>query len=313
MKLLKNRPRRVSWLALETVIIIGLSLKLILSLSLLLWNHPGEQPILQTTQVMAAETKPAAKQPADQQPAAKQPAAQKSTASTNEAPASSESKQYQVLLESIKARETEVIRKEQILKDRETALKVLEKQVTDRLAEVEATRQKLTEQVKRYEQLVEEQKNSVTEQKNIIAEQKNIKDNLKATRLDHLVAAYKGMKPERAGLLVSSLEDGVAVEILSAMPGKAAGQILAYVEPAKAARLTKAISERTGNVPKDEKESASEENQPSETPAPQTKQGTPPSPTPPAAPQTNPPAKPTGPTAKPPAPATAAAPKNKTQ
>ena len=43
---------------------------------------------------------------------------------------------------------------------------------------------------------------------------------------------------------MNNLEDDVAVEILSAMPGRNAGQILANVNPEKAARLTKAISER---------------------------------------------------------------------
>ncbi|MDR1677836.1 MAG: hypothetical protein LBS44_05525, partial [Deltaproteobacteria bacterium] len=60
----------------------------------------------------------------------------------------------------------------------------------------------------------------------------------------HLVTAFKGMKPEQAGVLISSMDDTVAVSILSAMPGSNAGKILAMVNPEKAARLVKSISEQ---------------------------------------------------------------------
>ena len=93
------------------------------------------------------------------------------------------------------------------------------------MVEIEAQRKKLAQMVERYQQLVEQQKI------------------LKNARIDHLVNAYKAMRPEQAGTLVNNLDDEVAVAILSAMPGRSAGQILANVNPTKAARLTKAISQ----------------------------------------------------------------------
>jgi flagellar motility protein MotE (MotC chaperone) len=121
--------------------------------------------------------------------------------------------------------------REERLKEREKALAALESDLNVRMVEIEETRKKLAELVTKQEALVDEQKI------------------LKNARIDHLVTAYKGMRPERAGSLVNSLDDDVAVLILSAMPGRNAGQILAYVDPEKAARLTKAISERKDPMP----------------------------------------------------------------
>ncbi|MEE9518082.1 MAG: hypothetical protein V3V52_13325, partial [Candidatus Adiutricales bacterium] len=53
------------------------------------------------------------------------------------------------------------------------------------------------------------------------------------------------MRAENAGKLVNSLDDYVAVRILSSMSGRAAGQIMSFVLPDKAARLTKMLSEYT--------------------------------------------------------------------
>jgi flagellar motility protein MotE (MotC chaperone) len=94
--------------------------------------------------------------------------------------------------------------------------------------------------------------NEIVEKNNaILAEQKNLREEqqkndaaLKSARVEHLVAAFKGMKPEQAGTLINSMDDQVAVAILSAMPGSNAGKILAMVNPDKAARLIKAISEQ---------------------------------------------------------------------
>lgn len=304
-----------SWLDIETVIIIGLILKLMLSVVFLVWNQSGEDMILHPTPAMAAATSPTATPTASPaagpgtKPATKPNAATPATTDTGEAPLSAEARQYLALLESLKIREAEVIRKEQYLKDRETALKTVEKEINNRLAEIEATRQKLAELVKRNEQMVERNEKLIEEQKTAIAEQKNVK----AARIEHLVAAYKSMKPERAAVLVNSLDDSVAVDILSAMPGKSAGQILALVDPVKAARLTKTISERNGGVPPtadDKAEPGTEESSTTETP---TAQGKPP------APSTTPPTKPAGPAtpaaapAKTPGPTTPTAPKAKTQ
>ncbi|MDR2947211.1 MAG: hypothetical protein LBV79_10770 [Candidatus Adiutrix sp.] len=138
---------------------------------------------------------------------------------------------------SVRAREQDLARKESMLATKEEALSSLENELNRQLAASEASRSEMESMVKRNEAILSEMK-ALREQQKVEEEQQ------KDARIEHLVIAYKGMKPEQAGALVDSLDDDVAVSILSAMPGRNAGQILAFVNPDKAARLTKAISER---------------------------------------------------------------------
>ena len=139
--------------------------------------------------------------------------------------------------QNVRAREQELARKEAMLATKEEALSSLESELNRQLAATEASRSEMEAMVKRNEAILTEMK--------ALREQQKTEDELqKDARIEHLVIAYKGMKPEQAGNLVNSLDDDVAVSILSAMPGRNAGLILGYVNPDKAARLTKAISEK---------------------------------------------------------------------
>jgi flagellar motility protein MotE (MotC chaperone) len=199
--------------SLEIVLIGVLSLKLIATAGFLLFFSPEENP---TAFVAAAHAQEQAGQPT--------PVAQAEPQAPGTAPPP-----RPVTSEALKLKKKALEKREARLREKEKALNLLEKQIESRLAEIEETRRKLAELVKRQEELVEEQK-----------VQRN-------ARIEHLVAAYKGMRPEMAANLVDSMEDGVAVDILSAMPGRNAGQILAHVNPKKAARLTKAIALRRSN------------------------------------------------------------------
>jgi flagellar motility protein MotE (MotC chaperone) len=229
--------------SLETVLLAGLFVKLILTAAFLLaYQAPG--PLFSfKSEAWAEEAKDKKKAPAEtkapeaakEQPAkdAKAPVekdkkAPEAAPTAPPAPTVDETltKQYQSMIEALKAREAELVRREQRLKERENALDILQKQVDERLTAIEATRKKLDDLVAKQEDLTQKQKV------------------MKDQRIEHLVTAYKGMRPEKAGALVNNLEDEVAVQILSAMPGRNAGQILAFVNPEKAARLTKSISER---------------------------------------------------------------------
>lgn len=139
--------------------------------------------------------------------------------------------------QSVRAREQELARKEAMLATKEEALSSLESELNRQLAATEASRGEMEAMVRRNEAIL-------TEMKALREQQKSEDELQKDARIEHLVIAYKGMKPEQAGNLVNSLDDDVAVSILSAMPGRNAGLILAYVNPDKAARLTKAISEK---------------------------------------------------------------------
>jgi flagellar motility protein MotE (MotC chaperone) len=215
-----------SWLALETVIIIGLSFKLILTAAFLMFFHDST-PMSLETGVAYAQDKNA--ESAEQTPTGNQ---------------NQEAKPAPATQQDLSARELALRRREERLREKEKALTALEQQIKMRLGEIEATRRKLADLVKKQEKLVKKQES-----------QKN-------ARIEHLVTAYKGMRPEAAGTLVNSLEDDVAVEILAAMPGRAAGQILAYVDPKKAARLTKAISLKKSPVEKEQEKQAAPASRP---------------------------------------------------
>ncbi|MDR2353205.1 MAG: hypothetical protein LBF22_08605 [Deltaproteobacteria bacterium] len=139
--------------------------------------------------------------------------------------------------EELARREFDVNRREIQLNTREDALRQLERDVNLRLQQAEKAEANINE-------IVEKNNAILAEQKNLREEQQKNDAALKSARVEHLVAAFKGMKPEQAGTLINSMDDQVAVAILSAMPGSNAGKILAMVNPDKAARLIKAISEQ---------------------------------------------------------------------
>lgn len=137
----------------------------------------------------------------------------------------------------LRSREQELAQKEAVLSSKEEALTTLEGELNRRLSAMETSRSEIESMTQRNEEILAEQK--------ALREQQQQEDQTQRdARIEHLVIAYKGMKAEQAGALINSMEDDVAVAILSAMPGRNAGLILANVNPEKAARLTKAISER---------------------------------------------------------------------
>ena len=220
--------RRFGW-NLETLIIVGLSVKITLAALFLFMMDDGRFSPFHVPTAQAQEA------PKPAPPAAKPQAAPTAPATApgnsplpldSGAEARTLAGQYQNLVDALKRRESDIDRREQRLVEREKALDILQGEMDKKLKESEATRVKLAELVKKQEDLV--------------AQQKSLRD----ARIEHLVATYKSMKPQQAATLVNNLEEDVAVEILAVMPGRSAGQILAYVNPEKAARLTKAISER---------------------------------------------------------------------
>ncbi|MDR1049849.1 MAG: hypothetical protein LBP95_01980 [Deltaproteobacteria bacterium] len=139
--------------------------------------------------------------------------------------------------EELSRREFELNRRAAMLDTREEALKNLQAGLDSKLTLSERAKTETEALVARNQAILDEQK-AVREQ------QRQEDEQLKDARIEHLVAAFKSMKPEQAGVLISSMDDLVAVSILSAMPGSNAGKILAMVTPDKAARLVKSISEQ---------------------------------------------------------------------
>ena len=140
-------------------------------------------------------------------------------------------------LRNLRDREQELARREALLANQAGSLRALEIELDQRIKEAETVKRETESLLQRNEAVLAEQKALADQQKTEDEAQKD-------ARLKHLVTAYTGMKPEQAGNLINSMDDDIAVAILSAMPGGKAGKILAMVIPDKAARLTKAISEK---------------------------------------------------------------------
>ena len=68
-------------------------------------------------------------------------------------------------------------------------------------------------------------------------------------RIKHLVKIYSSMKPKPAGTLMNTLDSDVATEVMRNMKGEIAGQILAQMDPIKAAAITKNLAVFKRNLP----------------------------------------------------------------
>jgi flagellar motility protein MotE (MotC chaperone) len=212
--MMKNKAKNLR-LSIEAVILIGLAVKLALSLNFLMimddWTAANAfGPPLAHAQEQA--------EPAEPESTETEPPAQAAPSDQQESKLAS--------MTSAADKERFLRAWEERLDQREQALDALEKQVQQRMDEITATRKKLEELVKKQQALVEKE------------------ETIKDARIEHLVTAYKAMRPENAANLVNELDDAVAVRILAAMPGRSAGLILANVNPEKAARLTRDISMR---------------------------------------------------------------------
>ncbi|MDR1046048.1 MAG: hypothetical protein LBP33_13225 [Candidatus Adiutrix sp.] len=140
-------------------------------------------------------------------------------------------------LRSLRDREQELARREVALGTREEALAALDNELRQRLAASEASRGEMETMLRRNEAVL-------AEMKALAEQQKTEEETRKDLRIQHLAAGLKGLKPEQSAPLFDSLDDDIAVVILSAMPPSNAGKILAAMNPEKAARLTRGISEQ---------------------------------------------------------------------
>jgi flagellar motility protein MotE (MotC chaperone) len=109
------------------------------------------------------------------------------------------------------------------LKQREELLRV-------RQRELQMLESRIDEKIKRLSALE-------TNVKAEIAMYKGISDE----RTKHLVKIYSSMKPNAAAKLMDQMDIDVATEVFLSMKGEIAGGILAYMEPAKAAAISKRL------------------------------------------------------------------------
>ncbi|MCX8070771.1 MAG: hypothetical protein N2738_09735 [Thermodesulfovibrionales bacterium] len=105
----------------------------------------------------------------------------------------------------------------------------------ERLAIIKADIQKELEQIKKLKKEIEELQ-KLFEQK---VEQKDVE------YLAQIAKIYESMQPEEAARRLERLDDDTAVTIIVTLKPKTAGRILAQIEEARAATLSKKILART--------------------------------------------------------------------
>lgn len=112
--------------------------------------------------------------------------------------------------EALQRRQDELARKEQ-------DLQTLERDLDDRLVRL----QELEVRIKAMLKEAEEVKNA---------------------KYRHLVDVLSNMKAKQAASVLETLDEKIAVKVLSGMRGRQAGEILTFVNPGKAARLSEALA-----------------------------------------------------------------------
>jgi len=113
-------------------------------------------------------------------------------------------------IEQLKSRAEDLERKEQ-------ALKTLEADLNARMTKLQSLETLL---------------------KGMLAEAKTIKDE----KMRHLIDVYTNMKSKQAASVLETLDENIAVKILAGMKGRQAGEILTFVTPKKAAKLSEDLT-----------------------------------------------------------------------
>lgn len=107
--------------------------------------------------------------------------------------------------------------REQMLDKREADLRALEGEVDAKLKELRALESKVQNML-------------------------NEGNELQGAKQAHLLDVYTNMKPKQAAQVLETLDDTIAVKILSGMTGRKAGEILSLVRADRAAKLSVALT-----------------------------------------------------------------------
>jgi flagellar motility protein MotE (MotC chaperone) len=193
-------PRATKVLAVFVMIAaLKLGILLFLSLDILLPDPPARQ--------VAVAAKPRLALPSSVLPGASLALAQQPSAPAKAAPAPAATPpDAQALL-----------RRQEELDQRETALKTLEADLNTRVAKLKEMESNL---------------------KTMLDEAKGVKDQ----KLKHLIDVYSNMNAKQAAKVLETLDNNIAVRILAGMRGRQAGDVLNNMEAKKAAGLTEMLT-----------------------------------------------------------------------
>lgn len=110
-----------------------------------------------------------------------------------------------------------LLKKQEELAAKEKALAALEQELDQKLVRLQELEAKLNR---------------------MLEDAKEVRDK----KLKHLIDVYSNMKAKQAAAVIETLNEKIAVKILAGMRGRQAGEILTYVKPAKAARLSEQLT-----------------------------------------------------------------------
>ncbi|MFO8033384.1 MAG: magnesium transporter MgtE [Desulfohalobiaceae bacterium] len=113
----------------------------------------------------------------------------------------------------------------------------------DRVRKKQKELQKKEEELTQLEERIDKK---LARQKELKQELEEILDRAKSVqqgKIKHLVDVYSNMEPEQAANVLETLDQDIAVKILSGMRGRTAGEILSFVEADKAARLSEQLTD----------------------------------------------------------------------
>jgi len=124
---------------------------------------------------------------------------------------------HQLLLELIKRKEKELLKKEEALRLEQERLQAMKRDIEDKLAQILQASEDLR---------------ALTIKKN-----KHVEENI-----IRLAKVFESTPPENAGPLLEKLDTEIAAQILLRMNGKKAGAVWGYVKPDKALKIIKHMS-----------------------------------------------------------------------
>jgi flagellar motility protein MotE (MotC chaperone) len=124
----------------------------------------------------------------------------------------------------IEKKQKEIKEKETFLLKEEERLKILRKDLDER---------------------IEKYTNLLNQVENVLKKLEQLQDE----KIDHVVKAYEVMPPEEAAIRLAALPEITAIKIIKKMKPKKAGIIMAYMDPQKVASLTEGLTKFEKNFP----------------------------------------------------------------
>lgn len=128
------------------------------------------------------------------------------------------------MIQFIEKKQKELKEKEEILAEEEERLKIIRKDIDDR--------------IEKYSKIL-------TQIENLLKKVEEVQDE----KLDRLVKAYESMPPEEAADKLSALSEPMAIKIINKMKPKKAGAVMAYMDSKKVASLMEGLANFDKNFP----------------------------------------------------------------